>query len=752
MSASAPPRPLSRLRSLATLGLAAGILAGLVSPFSVPAAEALPGECRLETRWQSSGVHYDTDTDVYTETGIKGTSSVVCDVIDRPTGPGGGGVGPGGDGTGGGVTPPAPPGPPDPPGPLLPKPPASVPPKAGPPCVAGANNHTTPGWGGDGQTGDGDIPFQNIEEAFRAGDLRIDSTSPSRIVSMDVNIGPSMSGDAGANPFEGVDPDDVPGAMYSPNAYDPTITDVGWALKSLQKTAQLMMKAVTQGDLAANAGWRATWAKLPADKRQIVIDIVKTRIQQTQSAWKNDVPDSVKWVVEGLWEMLELAAEIPLPIDGAPARDPASVYMEIASASTTPGEAPGSNQGACGQVAKATVSSVVGVLPSSRWFRIELTGTTHGTLIDRIKALGSELTCPPVDLTFIAGQANYGSITDECSAPVTGVRLLDRREFSRLSADVKYGLRVSAAARGDLDPVAEGSLYYSRIDDFDGSIGARTSLLAPGHAGISGASEDGLLSYPLPLSAAGKNDLLVAMAKDAAGVEHPFIVRVAVKAPPTCDGADKVAGPDTGDFRAVIRDGAIQAVRNVPFTLDLKMLCTTDRRDTYRVTMTGDVPGTEPTVNPDGTITFDWTDPDQVGEVATLTFTAWDETTGAPSAPLEVPLFVRDQRPLCNDVEIEYDRSELAGAPLTIPIDCGMENGLKVINPAFLALGGEKLDTTVVEGGTFRSDGSAITFTPDDSGTELATTTVLPYRTNPLTSAHFYEAGKGFFIDVRMTD
>ncbi|WP_291045001.1 hypothetical protein [Herbiconiux sp.] len=708
----------------------------------MPAAEALPGECRLETRWQSSGVHYDTDTDVYTETGIKGTSSVVCDVIDRPSGPGGGGDAPGGDGTGTGPMPPAPPGPPPPPGPLLPKPPASVPPKAGLPCVAGANNAANPGDAPGGPTGDGQIAFDNIEDAFTKGDLTIQYSPGARIVTMDVNLGPSSNGEGDYNPYEGMTPEQAAAALYWPSGIDPTYTEVGPA-GSIVKAAIKLAGQAARGNKQSLQSLRNMTGLMDEPMREDVIAGLQRGISELNHLYRTGMPPEVREIIRELWDIIDdILKVVSTPVD------PTGVYLNVAT--TSPGYTPdNTNHGACGQINQTVAMTASTLVPTGSWASISFASTTYGTLVKRIQDLEEpELYCPFTEVEVVAGQENAPVVTGGCRGEIVSARLLTRGDTASLPEDTKQAMRVDTFGA----PMADSVFQYTRHPDDGRPSHKATSNLVGNTSHFFGDSKDGRLSYTPPLTAAEGEDFVVVAATDAAGVEHPFIVRVAVKAPPTCDGADKIAGPVMSDFRAVIRDGAIQAVRNVPFTLDLKMLCTTDHRDTYRVTMEGGVPGTEPTVNPDGTITFDWTDPDQVGEVATLTFTAWDETTGAPSAPLEVPLFVRDQRPLCNDVEIEYDRSELAGAPLTIPIDCGMENGLKVINPAFLALGGEKLDTTVVEGGTFRSDGSAITFTPDDSGTELATTTVLPYRTNPLTSAHFYEAGKGFFIDVRMTD
>ncbi|MCS5716850.1 hypothetical protein N1027_01740 [Herbiconiux sp. CPCC 205763] len=732
---------------MAALIAAGALLAGIVVPLGAQSAQALPPECTTEVTWHN-GTSYVKDDGTIVETGIHSTSRFVC----GPTT----GWEPGGDpSTGGGSTPPGPP--PAPPGPELPKPPDSVPPTAAPPCVPGANNATDPGRGKANQTGNGDAIEDLVTAALATGDVKIDSTSPSKIISMDVNVGESMSGDRGVNPFEGVEANGVPNRLYW-NGVDPTITEVGWALKALKTTAQQMMRAVTTGDLAANSAWRATWAKLPADKRQIVIDIVKTRIQSTQSAWKNDVPEQVKWVIEGLWEMLELAAEIPLPVSGAPDADPAQLYIAALSEPRFFGDRSNDNDGVCGQLASATVSapSLAGLAPTGEWVHVTLTGTTHGTLVDELKALTAPAVhCPRVEVDAIAKQENLLQVTTGCSGTVTASRILTRKEVVELS----YADKAILMAGSEEDPLAGTVLKYSYASSDPSHAypnSGATSIAGVDTINFFGDSKDGTMSYTT-LKPQMAEDYVVVAAKDSAGVEHPFLVKINIKSPPNCPKVDKPVGPGVDGFRAVIQDGNLQLVRNLPFTLDLKLFCTTDYRDTYRVTLENTIPGTKGTVNPDGTVTFTWTDPDVVIDKShpeVLTVTPWDETTGAPGESWDVPVVVRDVPPSCKDVAIVYDESDLKGGPLEIPIECGMEGGLKVLSPPFLNFLVPGTDQMVQEvpGGTFVSDGKTLTFTPTGKHVALSTAQVVPWSTNPLTYTPYPVQGKAFEVDVRMED
>ncbi|QJU55358.1 hypothetical protein SCB71_20255 [Herbiconiux sp. KACC 21604] len=259
------------------------------------------------------------------------------------------------------------------------------------------------------------------------------------------------------------------------------------------------------------------------------------------------------------------------------------------------------------------------------------------------------------------------------------------------------------------------------------------------------------MSYATPTSAGGWVDHVVVAAKDAAGNEHPFLVTVEVKEQPSCSTAEKPVGPDAGAFRAVLRGGEIQAIRNVPLVLQPRLFCSADARDSYRVTVNGSVPGAEITSGADGTLVVTWTDPDVVGTgLGTLEFTAWDEVTGVPSAPVKVPVTARDVAPSCNDVEIDYDWDELGGAPLTIPVDCGMVGGMRVLTPPYLTFLGAGL-LSEGEGGEFVSDGTSITFTPHDPDVELSTTQVVPWNADPATASPYRPSGAAFFIDVRMS-
>jgi hypothetical protein len=739
------------MRPIVGMALAGAVVAGALFPAAAPAAQALPGSCRAETTWHNGTTSYRESDGALVETGIYSTNRWTCDFVEYP----------GGDpSTGYEVGGPPSSGPPAPLIPSLPKPPASVPPGAAPPCVTGANNSTHPGRADGDQTGSGGIVVENIEVALATGDVKIDTTGPSKVVSIDVNVGESMSGDRAVNPFEGIDPLHVPDAMYWPNAYDPTYTEAGWGLKTLKNVAKQMMRAVTQGDLAANSAWKATWAKLPYDKRQIVIDIVKERIKTTQATWKNDVPEQVKWVIEGLWEVLELAAEIPGPVsdDSISDVDAAALYVDASIAPRLPGEGWGhrGSQSACGQVSKATVTTgaaLTGLTTGPEWVRVTLEGTEHGTLIEKLKALPAPSAyCPPVHVDLIAGQDNLTNVLEGCTGSITSARVLTRGEFAALTlADRTL---ITSGFREDTGSDSATALQFATLSLPGWLWSTSTSLLNDGHAGFTGDSADGVLSYPLPLAAAGKGDALVAVATDASGDGHPFLIQVAVKAPPSCSTADRVVGPNEDHFRAVIQDGALQLVRNVPFTLDLKTLCTTDFRDTYTVVMNGEIEGTTHTINADGTVSYTWTDPDAVGSTSKLSVTAYDIETGAPSAASEIGVTVRDVAPVCNDVELEYDRSELKGAPLTIPLVCGMEGGLKVLSPAFLRIvGGAASGTTlVVEGGTFAVGAHELTFTPSAVNTEVSTAQILPWATDPTVATPYPVTGKRFDVDVRVSE
>jgi hypothetical protein len=615
-----------------------------------------------------------------------------------------------------------------------------------------------PGRGSANQTGNGDAIEDIVTAALATGDVKIESTSASKIISMDVNVGESMSGDRGVNPFEGVDPNAVPNAMYWPNGLDPTVTEVGFTLQFLKKTYQQMMRSVVHGDLAANAAWRATWARLPYDKRQIVIDMLKDRIQSTQMAWKNDVPEAAKWVLEGIWEMIELAAEIPFGVSDMSDAQAAQLYIAALTEPRFFGDRSNDNDGACAQIASATVSaaSLAGVAPTGDWVRVTLTGTAHGTLVDRLKALAAPAVhCPRVEVDAIADQENLVGVTTGCSGTVTASRILTRQEISELSSADKTSLM----AGSEDDPMAGTIFKFDyNVHDHTPPRPWRESTSGAGTDGINfvGDSKDGTMSYTVgkPYMA---EDYVVVAAKDSAGVEHPFLVKINIKTPPNCPKVDKPVGPGVDGFRAVIQGGHLRLVRNVPFTLDLKTFCTTDYRDTYRVVLENSIPGTKGTINADGTVTFTWTDPDVVideSHAEVLTVTPWDETTGAPGESWEVQVVVRDAPPSCDDVDIVYDESELKGAPLVIPIECGMEGGLKVLSPPFLSFNvpGPDLMVQDVPGGKFSSDGTTLTFTPTGKHVDVSTAQVVPWSTNPLTYTPYPVKGKTFDIDVTMTD
>ncbi|MCS5713824.1 hypothetical protein NVV95_04580 [Herbiconiux sp. CPCC 205716] len=712
----------------------------------------MPGDCRLETKWQSDGSHYD-DSGALVEVGINGTDSIVCDVVRAPGDGGGGGRGGSKDGGGSDAPPPPPPGPP---GPLLPKPPASTPASAAPACVEGANNAEYPGRG-DSQTGSGDIVRDNVETLERSGDLKIDSTSPSRIVSMDVNLGPSSSGVDGANPLEGMSPEEAVRAMYWPGTFDPTYTEVGPRGRLVAQAVKFVFRAVS-GDASARRSFELIMRNMsPAAKDQVFLEVTR-QTRMVWNAWPLSVPPEIKQLMsEAVGLVLDLLESGPIGTDAPPS----SAYIEVASTSTALGMSAtggergyGHNKGACGQLARASVSSAATLLPGSSWVRITFQSTEHGTLVDRIKAIDSrDFSCPPVHATVTAGQATRIDVGSHCTGDaVSEMTVLTRQDISRLPGAELAALANSIAT----DPMA-GSIFQYDRDSFEHTdpwpTPSSTATFADGRVGFIDRGADGLMTYSSALSAGGFVDHVVVSAKTASGERQAFVVAVEVKAQPSCSGADKPAGPEAEGFRAVIQDGSLQLLRNQAFVLDPKLLCTADWRDTYRVTIDSDIPGVEPTFAADGTIHFTWSATDTIGvDVAHLDVIGWDEVTGVPSAPITVPVTIRDVPATCNDVEIDYDWSELGGAAIEIPLDCAMTQDLRVLRSPFLTFtdAGAVPGRLDVDGGSFTSDGTTVLFTPDPDGTELSTARAVPWSTDPATYTPYRTHGPSFYIDVRV--
>ncbi len=732
--------------------LALIVVAGLLAPLaSSPAASALPGECRLETRWQSNGAHYD-DNGTFIETGIRPVSSVVCDVIEDPWTGGGAGDHPGG----GGDAPPAP-APPAPPGPLAPPPPPSSPAGAAPPCVRGSNNASDPGRAGGGQTGSGENLLTTLESLLERGDLKIDSTSPGRIVSIDVNLGPSMGGATEVNPLEGMAPEEAARAMYWPGAYDPTYTEVGARGRLIVQAVKFLFRS-TMGDRSALRGFHVIMRNSSPEIRMGVWDMVQKQAVHLDQQYKGNIPPNIRSMLEEavgvLFDLLESG-----PVGGPSPPSPLD-YIEVSSESTALGAGAtggvrgyGSNKGVCGQIAQSTVSPAATLVAGGPWVRITLQGTAHGTLIDRIRALRApDLHCAPARVTVTAGQATLVDATGGCSGAVTAPRVLTRIEISRLPHAVQSRLLDAS----DDDPTA-GSIFQ-----FDRSVWdhaepwptpASTATFADGHVGFTGFG--GAMNYRAPLAAGGRDDHVVVGATDASGVEHVFLVTVIITAQPACSGADRPAGPDRAGFRPVVQDGSLQLVRNRPFTLDPSVFCTADPRNPFRVTVEGAVLGTTATARADGSIDVDWADPDLVGaDVAELTFTAWDEVTGVPSAPVTIPVTVRDVPAACPDVTVVFDRSEQRDQPLTIRPSCGMVGGLTALAPPFLTVAGGTADplTAVVPGGTIRSDGRVLTFTSDGTSSADASVSVIPWTVDPRTPTPYRVHGAAFTVRISVVD
>jgi hypothetical protein len=400
-----------------------------------------------------------------------------------------------------------------------------------------------------------------------------------------------------------------------------------------------------------------------------------------------------------------------------------------------------------------TSSSIAGALPTASWAQITLAGTVNGSLVRAIQALERpEVRCSMKEVTATIGQQNFLDLSDACDGTVSGMRLLTRGEVRDLGPDDRRLLMNMVGKDGGAASIFK-YIGWPLIGDDDGHPG-RDSTSGAGDYDIHffGDSAEGLLEYSVRRPTA--QDYLVVAATDAAGVEHPFIVKVTLIDPPSCPKIDRSVGPAGNRFGVKVVGDHLQVQRDTPFTIDLSMLCQSDFRHTFQVVVDETIPGTSATVNADGTVTFDWTDPTIVGDgLRGLKVTAWDETTGAPSAQREFLIDVRDVPVECNDVEIDYDWSELHGGPLTIPVDCAMEGDRTVLTPPFIRLDDSPKDgyEKTVEGGVFATDGTTVTFTPSGPDVDVATAQLSPWSTDPVIWSRHPVHGGYFFVDVRFT-
>lgn len=710
-------------------------------PALAPSAHARPGECRLETRWTSGG---STEHGaLVTEHGIKQLSSVVCDATDYM--PWGWGGVPGGDPSAGGTdSDPAEATVPAAPASASPVPPASSPAGAEPPCVPGANNVTRPGAGGDGgATGTGDILLDNLDALRDSGDLRIDPPGPSRFVSFDVNIGPSL-GDNGPNPLEGLSVEEAAKSLNWPGGIDPEYTEVG--MVKIAVAAYKLIVRVSKGDRAAGQSLRWMMGVIDEAMRDDVVQYLLRQVSELNTKYRTGVPAEIRLIIDEVWYTIDNIIRTS-PLASLPDIGSAGVYADVAAQPRTRGGGCASGS-SCGQVASVQAEAAAGLTAGGTWMHVTLTGTTNGTLIDRIKAMASPtLSCPPVVSKGVLNQENEIRVLDKCVGTVASARLLTREEIGLLSAAERTSLMNGL----DDDPGMASVFTY---DSYWNARGLPWPNATSG-SGIptihfNGPSAEGRLSY-LSLRNAGL-DYVVVAAKDTAGVEHPFMVKLELKAQPDCTVIDGKKGPMANSFEPVVQDGTLQLQRNTSFTIDLKTLCTADSRDTYRVQLTEGIDGTTHVINSDGTITFTWSDPDVMGDnLRAFKVMAWDETTGVPSKETRVFMDVRDARSSCNDVEIDYDMSELKGAPLEIPMSCGMEGGISVLQTPVVRIEAQELEQTV-DGGTFRTDGTTVTFTPSATPTDVSTVQMSPWDADPSAPARWHIRGASFSVDVRMSE
>ncbi len=763
---TAATRPRRRGLLAVTIPVVGAVLASVLLPITVPTAQALPTKCDIEVTWHD-GATAQRDDGALVETGIHSTSDIVCGPATVPAGPPDE-VGTGDEG-GWGDVPTGPPAPPAPPGPVLPKPPVSVPPTAGPPCVPGANNVASPGTTTDGTTGDGGIMFDNLTEAVNKGDLKIEYSAGAKITTIDLNLGPSTSG--GDNPYEGMTPEEATQALYWPDGFDPTYSEIGRfrAASELVKTVVKYAVKGARGNNQSLAAFRNMVSVLDTPLMRDVIAGLKEKIEVLNQSYRTNLSPELREVILILWQEVEGIMEMMTDIDHAtPVSDPALTYIEVASAAT-PGTSAGHSNGVCGQIKQAvsmTASSLLGVVPTGNWAQITLAGTDHGTLVPKIQALTAPLLqCPTAEVQGVLNRENSAIVTSGCSGTVASARLLTRKEISELSHADQESLMSAAAA----DPLAL-SVFRFEHDALAGSVGH-----LPGPDSFSGAgydtsvhffgdSKDGRLNYTTTRKIG--TDYLVVAATDTAGVEHPFIVKMVLADPASCDKqTDRDVGTTADGFVTRLKNDRLQVQRNTPFAIDLKQLCTTDYRHTYQVVVDSYSDDLKSTVNPDGTVTFDWIDPDVIGtSLIGLKVTAWDEVTGAPSAPVDFLLDVKDVQYECNDVEIDYDRSEMKGAPLEIPVDCSMAGGVDMLESPFIRhVEGSYNDgyDRDVPGGRISTDGKTVTFTPSSEEVDLISVKMDAWSRDPMGNLGrdpkpWYDRvlvhSEAFFVDIRFSE
>ncbi|MDO9397456.1 MAG: hypothetical protein Q7T71_12995, partial [Herbiconiux sp.] len=735
MSVSSAPRS-SRLAPVVIVGIVAGLLSSVI--VAAP-AQAMLGNCRLETRWTSDGSRNDGSNVI--ESGIRENVVVACDAVSTPWHGWADGVG-GDDWVGGLDTVPVTTEPVAA-GAASPPPPPSDPAGAAPPCIAGANNDPNPGSTADRGTGDGDVFAQNLQRLVDRGDVRLISPGASRFVSFDVNVGPSMMA-GGANPLDGLGAEEAFRDLLWPGYSDPTYSEVG-AVGSVARAFKYALRAAG-GNQRAMAQLENLLIRLDGPTRRELATAIENEMTLMMLQYRTSVPPAVQ---DFLWELKELTRQIlmmvsdPTPVDAAQSYHAVNIQPEFRGGTV------GDSGSACGQIGSVSLDAAAGLTPGASWIHVTLQGTAHGTLIDRIQAMTpSAVSCSSREIEVIGDRLTMTDVTSGCSGDVVGARLLTRAEAAALPAAERARLLEETARVPGAESVFDFSTWV-----YDGRTPSwATSSFGSPADHFSRVAGEPVLEYTALTNGVSRIDHVVVAAEDADGVEHPFIVSLAVKAAPTCPVMDGPVGPITHGFRPTVTDGTLQVMRNVPFTLDLKRFCQTDHRDAYRVVMGADIPGTTHAVNPDGTVTFTWTDPDIVGDhLLSFDLTAWDETTGAPSATKTVTMSVRDARPLCNDVEVEYDRSERAGAPMTIPIDCGMEGGIRVLHPAFVRIDDSPKDgyEREVEGGVFRSDGTTVTFTPSTTPAEVSTVQLSPWDADPTLPARYHTHGAFFSVDVR---
>ncbi|MCU1476160.1 MAG: hypothetical protein JWQ64_853 [Subtercola sp.] len=749
-------------RALASSLAFSVVVAGLMLSPVCQAARAMPSECRDEVSWVN-GTTTQKDDGTLVEDGIHAENHEVCDFIglpDPPDGPGGGD----------GPLPPAPPMP-APPGPVSPPPPASSPASVAPPCIAGSNNADSPGAAPGGATGSGQTVLDNVVPEVASGDIKIEATpnaddikgvpgdAVTKSVTLDVNVGSPMNGQEGTNPFEGYTAEEAAQALYWEGDTSPQFSDIGATTKGLVMTMKLIDYAVraAQGDQAALR--MLVWLYPNASEltqKAVMSHLVDKSLAMAQFA--KDYPElsaGIKDWGQELWKILVMLSEMPGLITGPDADSPEKLYVDASTASVKLGSltTDNVNKGACGQVAAAVASdpgSAMTVLPiGPHWVRVTLIGTQHGPLVHELKTIGTPAVyCPPASVSAIAGQANMLHITTACTGTINNVRILSRAETDALSSIDRAQL-LTRSSDGTAN-VPDGMIAYRHYDSSSPTDSGSVSLLADGNTALSGDSKNGNLYYKPAVSTGGQSDAVVAMATGADGKEHPFLVRIAVKTPPSCSVADGLVG---SDHMATLQNGRLELQRNTAFTIDPKLLCTTDTRDTYSVTISGSLGGTKSTVNADGTVTYTWTNPDTIGNDGTLTLTAWDRDTGAPSTPVTVPVHVRDAAPVCSAISATYDTSTLRGAPLTIPLQCTMTGGLKTLNPPvpMIVLGADGGRTLTTPAGTFVTTATALVFTPSPGYTGTSTATVMTSSSNPFTNNLDGRGSNSFVITVTTT-